>query len=94
MEKEKEHFSLALAEQTIPSGTPLDSTEMDQHYAELAELYKQKRISLVNDYLKITSDSTSIFTTQSPPEAPENVRSNPKFEVGYSMRDSPEENLK
>lgn len=91
VEKEKEQLSLAMTEQTVPSETRPDSAQLDQHYAELAELFKQKRMSLVNDYLKTMNDSTKIFTSQSHPEAPGNLGSTPKFEVDYSMREYEEE---
>ena len=85
LEKEIEQLSLAFYEQTVPSETPIDSTALYQHYAELAGLFKQKRVSLVSDYLKIMNDSTGIVTSISHPEAPGNVGSIPRFEVEYSM---------
>lgn len=81
-----------MAGQTDTSETTVDSTEMDQHFAELAELYKQKRIGLVNDYLKAMKDSTLIFTSQSNSDAIGNVGSVSKFEVNYSLNEYHEEN--
>lgn len=85
LDKEKEQLSLALAEQAVPADTVADSLELVLDYAEIAEGYKQLRISLVNDYLKIMKDSTSILASPSHPEAPGNVGSVPKLEVEYSM---------
>lgn len=87
VEKEKEQLSLAFADQAVPAETRLDSAQLDLHYAELAELFKQKRMSLVSDYLKIMNDSTRISISQSHPEEPGNLGSVPKFDVDYSMRE-------
>jgi len=54
----------------------------------LATMFMEKRLSLVNDYLKLANDSTSIFTSISNPEAPGNIGSIPRFEVKYSMTDN------
>ena len=53
----------------------------------LAAIFKEKRISLVNDYLMFANDSTCIFTSFSNSEAPGNIGSIPRFEVKYSMTD-------
>jgi len=91
VEKEKKQLRLALSDPAVSAETPLDSTELDRYYAELAGLYKQKRIGLVEGYLKGANDSTSILSSQSSPEAPGNVGSVPKFEVDYSLREYHEE---
>ena len=92
IEKEKEQLSLAFAEQSIPDEISLDSTKLDQHYTGLAQIFKQKRMSLVKDYLKSKNDSTRISISQSHPREPGNLGSVPKFEIDYSMIEYQEEN--
>ncbi|MCK5703102.1 MAG: hypothetical protein KAI29_18195, partial [Cyclobacteriaceae bacterium] len=76
IEKEKEQMGVAEANKEI-----VDS---------LATIFKQKRLSLVNDYLSFNNDSTLIFTSFSNPEAPGNMASIPRFEVKYSMKEDSE----
>ena len=51
-------------------------------------MFREKRISLVNEYLNLENDSTLIFTSFSNPEAPGNIGSIPRFEVKYSMTEN------
>ena len=76
IEKEKEQMGVAEANKEI-----VDS---------LATIFKQKRVTLVNDYLSLNNDSTLIFTSFSNPEAPGNMGSIPRFEVKYSMKEDSE----
>lgn len=49
-------------------------------------LLKEKRIGLLNEYLKTTNDSTSVHISIPDPDSPKNIGSKPQFEVKYSMK--------
>jgi hypothetical protein len=93
LDKEIEQLGLVLAGQSDTTVMPMDSVALEQHYLEMAELFKQKRISLVSDYLRTANDSTQIVTTPSHPDAPDNVGSVPGFEVEYSILEYREEDV-
>ena len=76
LEKEKEHMGVTESNKAI-----IDS---------LTTIFKQRRVSLVNDYLSFNNDSTLIFTSFSDPGAPGNMGSIPRFEVKYSMKEESE----
>lgn len=77
LEKEKSQI-MASWENLEPS----DSLVIDS----LLISFQEKRISQVNDYLKMRHDSTTIQTSISNPESPENLGSHPKFVVNYSLK--------
>jgi len=52
----------------------------------VSSLLMDKRITLLNDYLKTTNDSTSVRISIPDPDSPKNIGSRPQFEVKYSMK--------
>jgi hypothetical protein len=85
LDKEIEQLGQLMAEESDSIDEPSDTLALRGHYAELAELFKQRRIGLVRDYLIGINDSTQIVTTPSSPDAPGNKGGIPRFEVEYSM---------
>ncbi|MEN8203160.1 MAG: DUF748 domain-containing protein [Bacteroidota bacterium] len=84
-DKETEQIYLAEASKLSSPVPPSDSLTLVQTSTDLAELYTQKRIVQVDEYLKLMNDSTRIFISEAHSDAPGNLGSVPKFEVKYSM---------
>gem|GEM_PF-566002 len=70
-------LSVAEASKVIVTTNALDS---------IAELFVQKRMNLINGYLKTLNDSTKIRTFIPNADSPRNVGSKPLFDVKYSIK--------
>lgn len=90
-DREKDQVFSSESEKKQAPLSKTDSLELAQTSADLVELFKQTRIRLVNDYLRLMRDSTRIFTSVAHPNAAGNVGTLPKFEVEYTMSEYREE---
>ena len=70
-------ISITEASKVIVPNATLDS---------IAELFAQKRMDLINGYLKTINDSTGIKTFIPSTDSPQNVGSKPLFDVKYSIK--------
>jgi hypothetical protein len=91
-QKDREDFLDFLRKGAVPDTLDLENSCMKLVEASVLDsvssFLMDKRIALLNYYLKSTNDSTAIHISIPDPDSPKNVGSKPQFEVKYSMKDA------
>jgi len=91
-QKDREDFLDFLRKGSVPDTLDLENSCMKLVEASVLDsvssFLMDRRIFLLNNYLKSTNDSTAIQISIPDPDSPKNVGSKPQFEVKYSMKDA------
>lgn len=90
-EKDQEDFLVYLEKKIAPDSLDPESACLKLVTVpvldSISDYLMDKRIVLINSYLKTKNDSTAIHISVPDPDSPKNVGSKPLFEVKYSMNE-------